>query len=193
MSELPTIETDRTVLRLLLPDQAQLLVDYQLDNRAHLAPWEPLREESFYSLEAARRRIEDGLQAFADGRAVHFAVFARDSRHDEPDAARIIALCNFSNIVRGVFQACHLGYSIGHAYQGRGLMREVARAGIGYMFHAVGLHRVMANYMPSNERSARLLRKLGFEREGYARAYLKIAGKWEDHVLTALINPALAD
>lgn len=44
--------------------------------------------------------------------------------------------------------------------------------------------------MPANERSARLLARLGFERKGYARAYLKIAGRWEDHILTARINPA---
>jgi ribosomal-protein-alanine N-acetyltransferase len=47
----------------------------------------------------------------------------------------------------------------------------------------------MANHMPSNVKSERLLRTLGFEREGYARAYLKIAGKWEDMVLNALIHP----
>jgi ribosomal-protein-alanine N-acetyltransferase len=46
----------------------------------------------------------------------------------------------------------------------------------------------MANYMPGNERSARLLERLGFEREGYAKAYLNIAGRWQDHVLTALVN-----
>ena len=44
----------------------------------------------------------------------------------------------------------------------------------------------MANHLPRNERSARLLARLGFEREGYARRYLQIAGVWEDHVLTAL-------
>jgi ribosomal-protein-alanine N-acetyltransferase len=47
----------------------------------------------------------------------------------------------------------------------------------------------MANYMPENERSANLLKKLGFEREGFARSYLKIAGRWRDHVLNSLLNP----
>jgi ribosomal-protein-alanine N-acetyltransferase len=47
----------------------------------------------------------------------------------------------------------------------------------------------MANYMPRNERSAKLLASLGFEREGYAKRYLQIAGQWEDHVLTALVDP----
>jgi ribosomal-protein-alanine N-acetyltransferase len=56
------------------------------------------------------------------------------------------------------------------------------------MFDTQNLHRIMANYIPGNERSARLLERLGFEREGYAKAYLNIAGRWQDHVMTALVN-----
>jgi ribosomal-protein-alanine N-acetyltransferase len=47
----------------------------------------------------------------------------------------------------------------------------------------------MANYRPENERSARVLERLGFEREGLAREYLFIDGAWRDHVLTSLLNP----
>jgi ribosomal-protein-alanine N-acetyltransferase len=57
------------------------------------------------------------------------------------------------------------------------------------MFGLMGLHRIMANHMPSNLRSAKLLQSLGFEREGVARSYLQIAGQWEDMVLNALVNP----
>jgi ribosomal-protein-alanine N-acetyltransferase len=38
-------------------------------------------------------------------------------------------------------------------------------------------------------RSGRLLGRLGFVIEGYARDYLLVNGRWEDHVLTSLINP----
>ena len=55
-------------------------------------------------------------------------------------------------------------------------------------FDELGLNRVMAGYLPHNERSATLLLRLGFEKEGYARRYLKINGKWEDHILTALVK-----
>ncbi len=46
----------------------------------------------------------------------------------------------------------------------------------------------MANYVPTNERSGRLLRRLGFTVEGYARDYLCLNGTWQDHILTSLIN-----
>lgn len=53
----------------------------------------------------------------------------------------------------------------------------------------MGFHRIMANVMPGNRRSARVLKSLGFRIEGRAKAYLLIAGRWEDHVLTSLVNP----
>ena len=100
----------------------------------------------------------------------------------------MVAGCNFTNIVLGPLQACFLGYSVDQDFQGRGMMREVAQAGIRHMFDSVGLHRIMANHMPGNVRSEKMLRALGFEREGYARSYLKIADRWEDMVLNALVN-----
>lgn len=74
-------------------------------------------------------------------------------------------------------------YAIAHTHEGQGIMYEVAAAGIAYVRDVVGLHRVMANHLPRNVRSARLLARLGFEREGYARACIPSAGVWGDHVL----------
>lgn len=59
---------------------------------------------------------------------------------------------------------------------------------VDFAFEALGLHRVMANYQPANERSGRFLRRLGFVPEGYARDYLYINGMWRDHILTSRIK-----
>ena len=182
MQPLPTIVTPQTILTVLHPGNADLLLAYQQENRYHLAPWEPERDSQFYTVDACHARAVSAYRAFLDGNAVNFIAIGRDSQ-------KMVAGCNFTNIVRGPLQACNLGYSIAKDCEGRGLMREVAAAGIGYAFGELGLHRIMANHMPANVKSERLLRTLGFEREGYARAYLKIAGKWEDMVLNALINP----
>lgn len=182
MQPLPTIVTPHAILTVLHPGNADLLLAYQQENRQHLAPWEPERDSQFYTAEACHARAASAYRAFLDGNAVNFIAIGRDSD-------KMIAGCNFTNIVRGPLQACHLGYSIAKACEGRGLMREVAAAGIAYAFGELGLHRIMANHMPANVKSERLLRTLGFEREGYARAYLNIAGKWEDMVLNALIHP----
>ena len=68
-------------------------------------------------------------------------------------------------------------------------MFEILQAAIDHVFSEYNLHRIMANYIPSNIRSEKLLDKLGFQKEGLAKSYLKIAGSWQDHVLTSKINP----
>ncbi|WP_226383430.1 GNAT family N-acetyltransferase [Burkholderia mayonis] len=111
-----------------------------------------------------------------------------------PKTAPLSGVCHFTNIVRGPFQACHLGFSGDGALQGRGLMRAGLRVAIEHvLFGVLRLHRIMANYRPENGRSGRLLARLGFESEGFARRYLQIKGRWTDHVLTSLINPASDD
>jgi ribosomal-protein-alanine N-acetyltransferase len=102
----------------------------------------------------------------------------------------LVGECNFSNIVRGPFQACYLGFSVDGEEEGRGLMYAALEASIHHVFHELKLHRIMANYRPENVRSAALLARLGFLKEGVARRYLKINGVWADHILTAKINDA---
>lgn len=182
MNEVPVLNTARCKLALLQPDNAHLFFAYRERNLAHVAPWEPAPNPNDGTLEQACHRVAaKSAKGFADGVSVHFIATDRET-------GAVVAGCNFTNIVRGIFQACHLGYSVDHAWQGKGLMFEVAQAGIAYMFDIQGLHRVMANHMPANVRSEKLLRRLGFEREGVARAYLKINGQWQDHVLNALVN-----
>ncbi len=68
-------------------------------------------------------------------------------------------------------------------------MVEAVLAAVRFAFERLRLHRVMANYMPHNQRSGAVLRSAGFTVEGYARDYLLIDGRWQDHVLTAISNP----
>lgn len=176
------IETPRCDICLLAPEDHYLLDQYYRDNRQHLLPWEPTRDPEYFSEYGIKMRIKNALLSFKQQSGFHFVVLTKNN--DE-----VIAICNFSNIVRGSFDACHLGYAVSHQYQGQGYMQESLEAAIEYVFNKFKLHRIMANYIPENERSGKLLSRLGFEKEGYARNYLKIAGKWQDHVLTAKINP----
>lgn len=179
---IPKLETSNMIISVLKPDDVPLLVKYQNENREHLAKWEPTRSMGYYSAEETQKRIETNLQDFKLGNSISLAAFNKER-------TEIIALCTFSNIVYGVFQACHLGYSISEREQGKGLMFEILECSINYLFTEYKLHRIMANYIPENKRSEKLLFKLGFEKEGLAKSYLKIAGKWQDHVLTSKINP----
>ncbi len=75
-------------------------------------------------------------------------------------------MANFSNVVRGSFHACYLGYSIGEKWQGQGLMFEALTAAIRYMQRTQHIHRIMANYMPHNQRSARAAGAVGVRKRG---------------------------
>lgn len=179
---LPHLETARARIRLAGTADAPKLLRYRLENRGYLAPWEPLREPEYFTLEQCLKTIADNGENARQDRGYPLLVFDRNE-------SSILASITFANLVRGAFQACHLGYGVAACMQGQGLMAEVLEAGIAWAFGELGLHRIMANYVPRNERSAKLLASLGFEREGYARRYLQIAGVWEDHVLTAKICP----
>ena len=139
---------------------------------------------SFFTLDVQRRALELRAAEFAQGRSACFLLFDRAAG----DAA-VIGRLNFTQIVRGVFHAAIVGYAIDRDYEGRGYMTEALGAALQWAFNELRLHRVMASYRPENARSARVLEKLGFEREGFARDYLYIDGGWTDHVLTALTNP----
>jgi [ribosomal protein S5]-alanine N-acetyltransferase len=177
------IETDRLLLRSARQGDAPSIASYYRENREHLAPWEPLRPDSFFTDAFWQSQITRDLVEEDAERQVRFFLFDRT----EPD--RIVGMANFSQIVRGVFHGCVLGYSVAARAEGRGYMREALAGAIEYLFRDLRLHRIGANYMPHNVRSGRLLRSLGFVVEGYARDYLYIAGRWEDHVLTGLTNP----
>ena len=182
-SELLPLTTERLLLRLLEPQEAERMRRYVNENREHLKPWEPSRPEGYYTTGFWQLELKRRQNDFFMGEAVRLAIFFKGS----PDGP-VVGVCNFTEIMRGAFQACFLGYSVHHKYQGLGIMHEALDAAVDFMFKKFELHRVMANYIPRNERSGRLLRKLGFTVEGFARDYLNINGKWEDHILTAKIR-----
>jgi len=87
----------------------------------------------------------------------------------------------FNQIIRGALQQCFLGYWIGAAYAGQGLMREGIGLALVHAFEGLGLHRVEANIQPSNGPSIGVVLANGFVREGFSVRYLQIAGNWADH------------
>ena len=60
---------------------------------------------------------------------------------------------------------------------------------IAAVFERYKLHRIMASHQPENVRSGRVLRRLGFGIDGYARDFMRINGEWQDNVLLSLLAP----
>jgi ribosomal-protein-alanine N-acetyltransferase len=179
--KLPRLCTDRLQARLLEPHDADLMVQFRDENRDHLEQWEPRRQPEFFTEGFWEVHLRLTLRDFREGASACFVLLS-------PNDDEVLGVCNYTNIVRGTFQSCHLGYALAEKHEGKGIMFEALSLTNGYMFNDLGLHRIMAGYLPHNERSGKLLDRLGFEKEGLARKYLKINGRWEDHVLTSLIN-----
>lgn len=92
--------------------------------------------------------------------------------------------------MRGPFQSCSLGYWVSAADNGRGLATAAVRGIIGTAFSELGLHRIQAATLLHNTGSQRVLERNGFVRIGVAPRYLRIAGRWQHHVLFQLVGTA---
>ncbi len=182
MNRPPTLTTARLVLFVPKPADLERVLAFNERNAEHFARFSPPPHQGSLA-EAVARRVTSAERDHHEDRGLVLVAVAR-----EDPRGPVLAEIQFSNVVRGAFQACHLGYKLDGACEGQGLMAEALTAAIAYVFEEMRLHRVMANHQPTNERSGRLLRRLGFVVEGYARDYLRIGGAWRDHVLTSLIN-----
>ncbi|MBA4105086.1 MAG: phosphinothricin acetyltransferase [Pirellula sp.] len=100
----------------------------------------------------------------------------------------LVGVINLNEIVRGPFQGAYLGYYGFEPFVGQGLMRAGLALVIDQAFGKLRLHRLEANIQPDNEPSLALVRRLGFQREGYSPRYLKLAGRWRDHERWALLR-----
>ncbi len=150
------------------------------ESRAFLAPWEPVWASDELTKGAFRRRIKRYQKEARLDSAYAFFVF-----REEDDV--LMGGCTLSNVRRGVTQCCALGYWIGEQFSRQGYMYEAVRALVPFIFSTLGLHRIEAACLPSNQASQNLLMKVGFRQEGVALRYLQINGEWRDHVLFALL------
>jgi ribosomal-protein-alanine N-acetyltransferase len=165
-------------IELMREDYAPLLLDYCIRNRAFLEPFEPQRDESYFTLEHQKEVARQSLLAYEKNIGFSFVML-------DQDEDKLIGRVNLSNVSRGVFQNATIGYSIDAACSGKGWMTEAVRWVVRFAFSSLLLHRVQAGVMPHNVPSIRILEKIGFRREGYAERYLNINGQWRDHFIFA--------
>ena len=172
--------TARLTLRLPTLADYRAWAKLRGESEGYLRPWEPEWTPRELSRMTYRQRIRSQTGLVAAGRALPFFLFDREGE--------LVGGITVSNIRRGVAQAGTLGYWMGEAHAGRGYMSEAVEAVCEHAFSRHGLHRMEAATLPANRRSIALLHRCGFEREGLARDYLCIAGRWQDHLLYARVN-----
>ncbi len=177
----PLIRTANLVLR------APQVTDYsawavlRMESRDFLTPWEPVWNEDDLTRASFRLRVKRAAREIASDEA--YSLFILDAQSETLLGGLTLGL-----VRRGVAQACTLGYWMGQRHAGKGHMTEAVSGALRFAFGDLALHRVEAACLPNNEPSRRLLERVGFRREGEARAYLRINGQWADHLLYGILS-----
>ncbi|OIJ33668.1 GNAT family N-acetyltransferase [Microbacterium sp. LCT-H2] len=148
-------------------------------NREHLAPWEPVRSEAFFTEEWQEQNAQQCVAEAALGRSSRFVILSDDGE--------IRGRVNLNTIVRGAFWSADLGYWIDSTRLRRGLAGRAVALVAEHARDELRLHRLQASTLLHNVASQRVLAATGFERIGIAPKYLRIAGEWQDHILFQLL------
>lgn len=176
--------TDRLILRTIDASFTKRVLDYYTRNKDFLEPWEPKRDLVFYKPITQKKTLRREMDLMNNLSLLRLWIFKKEDTHFQ----RIIGTVSFSNIVRGCFKSCFLGYKLDKDELNQGFMSEAIGKGVQVMFDDYRLHRIEANIMPKNTPSIRVVTKLGFENEGLSKKYLMINGLWEDHYHMVLLN-----
>ncbi|ANZ40315.1 GNAT family N-acetyltransferase [Lentzea guizhouensis] len=161
----------RLTLRPFRAGDAQAFAAYRSDPEvARYQGW-----DTPYPVEAAERMIAEMTDPAAPG-WFQYAV--------DLDGALIgdIGVNTHENLMQA-----DIGYTLAPAHQGRGLAFEAVGRVVRHLFEDRGLRRVSAECDARNERSVKLLKRLGFRQEGHRVENTWIKGEWTDDLLFGLL------
>lgn len=181
LSEAPSPLVPGVRIRLLRRSDAAGMSEAYLRNRQHLAAWEPARNETFFAPSHQLGIIRAKLMQHSVGQEVPWVLVD----HDDP--AFIVGAITLTGIVHGPFLSANLGYWVDSSLNRRGIGSAAVSFAMDHARTELGLHRIQAATMLHNEPSRKILRRAGFQEIGVAPQYLKIAGRWQDHLLHQLI------
>jgi len=166
-------------LKVLTPENTEELLEYYLKNRDHLSPFEPARDENFYTEEVQRKDLIENYKSYLNGESLNLGIFKSN---------RLIGKIRISNIVLGVFRNAFVGYSMDKNEEGKGYMKEALRLVLDYAFNYMEIHRIEATTLVDNIKSQAVLLGCGFKEIGVSEKYLFINGEWRDHKIFYRIN-----
>jgi len=174
--------SERIYLRPLQEEDAAVLTEHNCKNREYFQAFTPTRDDDYYTKEFQLDLIRRSEQDMQEDKQYPFGIFLQESD-------KLIGSISLFQVERRFLQRAMIGYSIDRDYEGKGYMTEAVRLLVDFGFRELRLHRIWAEAKPSNLGSICVLEKAGFEREGIARKNVQINGRWEDHMVLAILNP----
>ena len=179
--EVPVLSGDGVFLRTPTLSDYAAWAELRGESRAFLTPWEPTWPADDLTRTAYRRRIRRYQGEIRDEHAYPFFIY-------RPSDYVLLGGITLSNVTRGMTQTATIGYWMGERHAGRGVMTRALRVLAPFAFNSLRLHRLEAACLPHNRPSIRILEKIGFQREGLARGLVCINGRWQDHLVFALLS-----
>ncbi|TDC88077.1 GNAT family protein [Actinomadura sp. 7K507] len=167
-------------LRVVQMADAEELAALYGANREYLRPWEPERDDSYFTVEGQLDNLHDLVGAYATEEMWPGVILV-----DGEIAGRI----TLNNVLRGPLQSCFVGYWVARAHAGRGVATEALRQALDVAFSALRLHRVEAFTRVDNISSQRVLERNGFTAVGTARRHIHLDGRWHDERLFERLAP----
>ncbi|MBE3560457.1 MAG: GNAT family N-acetyltransferase [Ktedonobacteraceae bacterium] len=164
-------------LRVLSEDDAPALFDLVNRNRAHLRQWLPWVDAT-RTVEDEVQFVRASLQQYEQNNGPTCAIWYR---------GQIAGTIGYHGI-DWTNRKVEIGYWLGEAFQGKGLMTKACRRLITYAFADLGLNRVEIRCAVENKRSRAIPERLGFTQEGICRQ----AGLLYDHYVDLVLYGLLA-
>lgn len=175
-----SFRTERLDLRVMLPDDLEQIYEYymnNIDSFSHIIPYYNYKFDKEFMLQLLNTELKD----FLASKSVRFHIFWSGGEE-------ILGDFSIFDIRRGLFQSANLGFKLRRECRGRGIMAEALRFAIDYAFSTIGLHRLEIQTATENHDAIRLAEKLGFERVGIVRGFIRVNTEWEDYFLYSLLS-----
>ena len=176
-SRLPTLQTPRLTLRSLeVSDDADVFAVFS--DPMVMRYWDGAVMRTSQDAMSYIDRIHHG---FRRRELFQWGIADRETN-------RVLGTCTLTH-VSTIHERSEIGFAIRQERWGQGLGSEAVAAVVVFAFEELNLHRIEADVDPRNERSLRLLERLGFRREGYLPERYYINGERQDAVMMGLLRP----
>ena len=170
------IETDRLILRRFAAGDAEDMYDCWASDPevTKFLTW-----PAHSSVEVSRMLLSDWVSRYEDGSFFNWAIEWKEN-------GRVIGNISVVRISEPINEA-EIGYCMGRAYWGKGIMPEALKAVMGYLFDAADFNRLAAGHDVNNPKSGRVMEKAGMRTEGILRS----AGKNNQGICDVVLHSML--
>ncbi len=176
-------ETKHLVLRVLNENDASIVYDFVIRNKADFEKYEPYHSPDYYTEAGQASILRAEYKAFLNLKYVRFYVF------DKKNPFKVLGTVSYSHLRNSPYFSAILGYKIDKDHRREHVGLEAVSGANNAIFKDLKVHRLECFIMPENQASIKFIERLGFKRNGLLEKSIEVKGKWEDHYLYSTLNP----